>query len=83
MTVAPKATISGMGVSEAESNRVFTPVITPASLALIQLYCNCTTVESKAADGVKPNTKVWAAPGAISTEALRVPVSALVAGSVI
>ena len=83
LTVAPKATISGMGVLEAESNNVFNPVTTLASLALAQLNCNCTSVGAKAAVGVKPKTKVWTAPAAMSTLASRVPVSALVVGLVV
>ena len=83
LTVATKATISAMGVSDAESNNVFNPVTTLASLVSAQLYCNCTSVEPKAAVGVKPKTKVWTAPAAMSTLASRVPVSALVVGLVV
>ena len=54
--VAARATISGTGVLEADSNSVFKPTVTGAGFVLKQSKVSCTSVESKAAVGVKANT---------------------------
>ena len=59
------------------------PVRTGAEAALVQPKLNETSVGANAAVGVKAMTKLCDAPCAILTGVLAVPVTALVAGSVV
>jgi hypothetical protein len=50
--------MSGTGAVAADSKSVLRPVITGAGAALAHAKLSCTSVGSKAAAGVKANTKV-------------------------
>src|SRR5262245_45533661 len=73
--VATRATISGVGVVDADRRRVLSPDNTDAGLALLQLKLNATSVGGKDALGLIEITKVWKPPGAMLTGVFGVPVS--------
>jgi hypothetical protein len=74
VSVAASATMSGMGVPAAVSNKVLRPDVLGADAVLAQSKANMTSVGAKGAVGVKANTKLWAAPAGISTGVSGVPV---------
>ena len=65
VVVAARATMSAIGVAEAESSKVFSPTLIGAGSLFAQLKLNCTSVGGKGAVGVKANTKLCAAPAAM------------------
>src|SRR5262249_54996770 len=81
--VAASATMSGIGVADEESSSVFTPPIVCATSAFGPANSNVTSVGVTAAVGVNAMTNVWPTPGPMSAPRLGVPVTALVAGSVV
>lgn len=81
--VAARATISGTGVSEAESSSVFKPIVFVAGSVLLQSKMSCTSVGAKAVVGVSAKTKLCDLPAAMSTAVSAVPVMALVMGAVV
>ena len=70
LSVTAKATMSGTGVSEAESKSVFSPTLMGAGSVSAQSKLNCTSVEAMGAVGVMAKTKLCAAPAAIFTGVL-------------
>src|SRR5437667_9175137 len=82
-SVAASATMSGMGVLDAESNSVFNPEILWADPALVQLKTSATSVGSMGARGVIEKTKVCVPPAGMLTAVSRVPVTWLVVGFVV
>ena len=82
--VTAMAIISGVGVFDAESSRVLTPLMIGAAvvLVLVQLNCGSTSIGLKATVEVKAITKLWLASGAIVAGVFGVPVRAFVSGSV-
>jgi len=83
LVVAAKATISGIGVAEAEKSRVLRPELMEAGVVSAQSKLNCTSVGAIGPVGVRAKTKFWAAPGGMVTGVLAVPVTWLVAWSVV
>jgi len=81
--VAAIATMSGVGVVEADSRRSFTPIVRGAAGALPQLKEKATDVGVIGWLGVIETMKLCAAPGAISTGVLAAPVGALFAELVV
>src|SRR5262245_15243107 len=73
--VATRATISGVGVVDADSRRVLSPDTTDAGLAFAQLKLNATSVGGKAALGLMEITNVWKPPGPMLIGVFGVPVS--------
>ena len=71
-----------LGVAEAERSSVFRPVVIGAGTALVQLKLICTSVVANEVVGVKAKVYVCNAP-AIFTGILGVPITPLVAGSVV
>src|SRR6266536_1312053 len=67
VVVAANATISGVGVADAENKSVFSPEMISAGVLFVQLKLNCTSVGGKGAVDVKARTKLWAAPGPMFT----------------
>src|SRR5579864_342207 len=80
---AASATTSGTGVVEADTSSVLRSLVCGAASALAQKNSRLPKTEGKVAVGVSAMTKLCAPPGPISTGVLSVPVSALVAGSVV
>lgn len=82
--VAARTTTSGVGVVDADSSSVLSPVTTGAGAALLQLKLTATLVGANAALGVSATTKLcdplWPA---MLTGVLAVPVRALVVGLVV
>src|SRR5262245_4777679 len=56
VAVAPKATMSGTGVADAERSRLFSPTVIGAGLELAQLKLSHTSVGANGAVGVKAST---------------------------
>src|SRR5712691_622648 len=83
LRVAARATMSGTGVLDAESNNVLMPEMARAGSVLAQSNCNCTSVGGNVAVGVNAKTNVCAFPPGISTGVLVEPITALVVGSVV
>jgi hypothetical protein len=81
--VATRATISGVGVVDADSRRVLSPDTTDAELALAQLKLKATSVGGMRALGLMEITNVWKLPGAMLMGVFGVPVSWFVAGFVV
>src|SRR6516162_6152919 len=75
--------MSGTGALDPDSSSVLSPEVVGAGAALAQAKLNPTSVGANAAVGVKAMTKLCAAPCGISTAVLAVPVTWLVAGSVV
>ena len=73
--VAARATMSGIGLAEAESRSVLRPEITGAGAVFTQVKLSATSVGSNDAVGVKAKTKLWVAPAGISMGVLGVPVT--------
>ncbi len=73
--VAATATISGVGVSEAENKSVLTPGLMRAGSVFVQSKVNCISLGAIGSVGVKVKAKLWAAPAGISTGVLAVPVT--------
>jgi len=73
--VAAIATISGVGVSEAENQSVLTPGLMRAGSVFVQSKVNGISLGAVGPVGVKVKTKLWAAPAGISTGVLAVPVT--------
>ena len=67
VVVAAKATMSGIGVAEAESKSVFSPMLIGASSVFKQSKLNRTSVGVMGTMGVMAKTKLCAAPAAIFT----------------
>src|SRR5262245_3773153 len=82
-TVAGRATRSGTGCAAADSSRVFKPGLVGAGAPFAQLKAKVKSLGAIGADGVSASTKLWLAPAAMSTVALGLPVTRLVAGSVV
>jgi hypothetical protein len=83
VAVATRAMISGVCVTDAESDKVFRPKLLAAGVALVHVKLNATSVGAKIDCGVIVSKKLCAAPGAIVTGVLTVPLSELVAASVV
>src|SRR5262249_59023621 len=81
--VASSATISGVGVVDAESSSVFSPGTTVAAAALAHLNLNATSAGGNEVVGVIAMRKVWKPPGAMSIGVLGLPMGSFVAGFVI
>ena len=62
-------------MAEAEKRRVLSPGMIGAGSVLAQSKLNCTSVGAIGAVGVNAKTKLWAAPGGMSTGALGAPVT--------
>ena len=75
VNVAASATISGIGVGEADNSRVLSPELMAAGLLFAQSKLSCTSVEEMGPVGVRAKTKVWAAPAAMATGVLGEPVT--------
>ena len=73
--VAATATISGVGVSEAENESVLTPGLMRAGSVFVQSKVNGISLGAIGSVGVKVKAKLWAAPAGISTGVLAVPVT--------
>jgi hypothetical protein len=58
LSVAARATISGIGVEEADKSKVFNPELIGAGLLLTQSKLNSTSVGAIGAVGVKAMTKL-------------------------
>src|SRR6266536_2578538 len=65
VVVATKATMSGTGVADAESSKVFSPVLVGAGFVFPQAKLSCRSVGAKGAVGVMAKTKLCAAPDAM------------------
>jgi hypothetical protein len=72
--VAARATMSGVGVVDADSKRVLSPDRTGAETAFAQLKLNATSVGGKVPFGVIEITNVWKPPAPMLTGVLGVPV---------
>src|SRR5215510_15120824 len=83
VNVAVRATMSGIGVVEAENSKVFNPELIGAGRVLAQSKLNRTSVGAIGALGVKAKTKLCAEPAGISTGAFGEPVTAFVGGLVV
>src|SRR5262245_63702775 len=81
--VPDKATMSGVGLAEAQNRNVLRPGTIGAGSVLAQSKLNCTSVGAIGAVGVSAKTKLWAVPGGMFTGVLGVPVTCWVAGSVV
>src|SRR5262245_49635122 len=73
--VAANATMSGTGVTEAESSSVFSPVLIGAGSLFAQSKLNCTSVGPIGAVGVMAKTKLCAAPASIFAGVLGKPMT--------
>ena len=82
LRVAPRATMSGTGVADAEKSSVFNPELIGAGSVLVQSKLNSTSVDATGAEGVSEMMKLRAACAGISTGAFGVPVGRFVSGSV-
>jgi hypothetical protein len=61
--LATSATMSGTGVTEADSSRVLTPTIVAACTVLVPVKVKGTSVGAKALVGVMASTNDWLPPG--------------------
>src|SRR5262245_26737232 len=77
--VAPMATMSGVGVLDADRMKVLTPGMLTTGGVSAQSNTTPTSSESSGALGVKPNTKFWVAPGAMLMGVFGAPMSWLAA----
>ena len=75
--------MSGTGVTAADSSSVFSPEWTAAGTQFAQSKLSATSVEAMGRLAVTAMRKLCAVPTPMSTGALAVPVTALVAGSVV
>ena len=73
--VAANATMSGIGVADAENSKVFNPELIGAGSLLAQSKLNCRSVGAMAALGVNAITKLWAAPAVMLAGEFGVPVT--------
>src|SRR2546427_1445902 len=83
VSVAARATMSGIGVAEAEKRNVLMPRRFAAGAVFAQSKTRGTFVGAIGAVGVKANTKLCATPAGMSIGVFGVPVTWFVAGSVV
>src|SRR5262245_14470345 len=82
-TVAGRATMSGTAPVEADNSKVFRPEVVGATPPFAHVKANVSSVGGMGAHGVSARTKLWLAPAAMSTASLGLPVTWLVARSVV
>jgi hypothetical protein len=75
VVVVANATMSAKSELEAESSSVLSPVLMGAGFVLEQLKLKRTSVEAIGEFGLKDKTKLWAAPGGMSTGKFGNPVA--------
>ena len=79
----PNATMSGVGVVEADISSVSSPELIGAGAPLLHAKLSCTSVGANAAVGLKAITKLCDAPAAKVTGILGVPVATFVLALVV
>jgi hypothetical protein len=83
VVVAANATMSAKSELEAESSSVLSPVLIGAGFVFEQLKLKRTSVEAIGEFGLKDKTKLWAAPGGMSTGIFGNPMAWFVRGLVV